>query len=253
VARTGAHRLASSIAILTVGLASLGAVEGPQATLIAHRSQPLPRNTHLFVRERWRSTVPPNTSFALKKKDAASEVPLEDRVQPLEDGRMHELVPAVSLDAKSTYELVLTSPPLTQTFSIQIGDALDDKPPVWDEVNKTAHDDDSALGPIYIVWKPGTDGLVDVDGLATDVMMSLEKVGSEGYVAVQVVDFAGHRLEPRELNLGGPVENPSLRRARLAAKRASQWSRENPMPILVGFLSIFLIVYVYVKRKRHFA
>jgi len=238
--------------VVLAGLLLGAAPEPPRAVLIAHRSEPLPRNAHLFVRERWKSVMPPTTTFTLRKKGADRDVTLEHRFQPLEDGRLHELVPAADLDANAGYELTLNASSVTQTFAVQIGDARDDKAPEWDEASRQARDE-SPLGPIYLVWRPGPDGLVDVEALPTEVVMSLANVGTEGYIAVQPIDFAGHRLEPHELVLGGAVENPGLRRVRLVGKRAAAWSRENPTPIIVGFVSIALVVYVIAKRKRHFA
>lgn len=244
------------LALAAVALLSLGNVsvnEPPlRVALIAHRTAPLPRNAHLFVRERWLTVLPPTTSFTLHKKGSSDEFPISVRVQPLEDGRLHEIVPAVDLDAHATYELTLQASLTTQTFTINVGDTIDRSPPEWDGTLGGARDD-SALSPIYLVWRAGSDGLVDVDALPSDVMMSIANLGSDGYVAVQVIDFAGHRLEPREIVLGGAVENATTRRLRLTMKRAAARLRENPMPVAIGFASIVLVVYVIAKRKRHFA
>ncbi len=227
-------------------------VEPSQAVLIAHRSERLPRNAHLFVRERGKSLLPPASSFSLRKDDGTSEVPLEDRIQPLENGRLHELVPAVALDAGATYELTLTASGATKTFAIPIGSSIDEQPPAWDAAQIAAHDE-GPLGPIYLVWRSGTDGLVDIDELPSDLVMSLADLGSEGYVAVQVIDFAGHRLEPREIALGAANENSTLRRVRLATKRGAKTVRENWTAAAIVFGLMTLIVYAIAKRKRHFA
>jgi hypothetical protein len=240
------------LAVCAFGVLSLGAADPPRVVLIAHRTEPLPRNTHLFVRERWRSPLPPTSSFVLRKKGASIEIPMADRVQPLEDGRLHELVPEIELEANGTYELTIDSPPSTRAFTVNIGDAVDRQQPEWDGTLQAARDD-LALSPMYLLWRAGSDGLVDVEALPTDIVMSIDGLGTDGYVAVQVIDFAGHRLEPREIALGGATENPTLRRVRLIAKRANAWFRENTVPAAVGFVVVALVVYAIAKRRRHFA
>jgi len=255
--------------------------KGPPTAALLGGAAGLPKNAHLFVVERWTTMAAPTTTFEVVS--GATTLASDDRVLDFVGrGRLHEIVPSAAL-APGEYELKWSAqaPGAVRSedrFPFRVRDATDLAPPelvatqasavdhppdpkchLWQSwrsaVMTSARDDVTSEGQLlYLVWRAGEGGLVDLDLPPTDAVSgggaTIDLGPFEDWVGVAVIDAAGHRVAPVDLPIGTPRADPRLRPLRLSVKHASTWIVDHPWQSGGALFGLLVLVSLVARRSE---